>query len=157
MSQTPAPIPPGYEAPTPSLVIRGAAKAIEFYKELFGATEIVRMNYPDSDRVMHAELKFGKGTIMLGDESPQFGALAPQPGPGQPPFSLMVYAPDVDAVFAKATGLGVRVVMPPADMFWGDRFCKFVDPFGHCWGVATHVRDVPPEEMEKAALAFMNP
>ena len=143
------PIPDGYDSLIPSLVVRDASKAIEFYKDVFGATELMRMNHPDSPKIAHAEIKIRNHVLMLGDENPQMGALAPQ-GTTAPSTSVMVYVTDVDATFNKAVGKGAKPVMPPMDMFWGDRYGKFVDPFGHQWGVATHTRDVTPEECAQA-------
>jgi PhnB protein len=143
-------IPDQYDSLIPSLIVRDAAKAIEFYKAVFGATELMRMTFPGSAKVAHAELKIRDSVMMLGDECPEMGALAPQPDAGSPPSSVMIYMTDVDSVYKKAVTLGAKGTMPPMDMFWGDRYAKFVDPFGHQWGVATHTRDVSPEECAKA-------
>jgi len=147
-------IPDGYDALIPSLIVRDAAKAIDFYKEVLGATEMMRMNYPQSNKIAHAEIKIRDHMLMLGDENPQMGAVAPQPSGGPPPASVMVYVSDVDATFNKALAKGAKSMMPPMDMFWGDRYGKFVDPFGHLWGVATHKKDVSPEEMAKGAAEW---
>jgi uncharacterized glyoxalase superfamily protein PhnB len=144
-------IPDGYEGLIPSKIVRDAAKAIEFYKDVFGATELMRMTHPGSPKIMHAEIKIRNTVLMLGDENPQMGAFAPQPDSKMPANSIMIYVSDVDSVFSKALAKGATSTMPPMDMFWGDRYGKFVDPFGHHWGVATHVRDVTPEECAKAA------
>jgi PhnB protein len=144
------PIPEGFEGLIPSLVVNGADRAIEYYKKVFGATELMRMNYPDGSKVAHAELKIADHVLMLGDECPGMGPRAPQPGSEPLPCSIMIYVPNVDQIYNRALSLGGRSVMPPADMFWGDRFGKFIDPFGHQWGVATHTRDVSPEECAKA-------
>jgi len=144
------PIPDGYDSLIPSLCVRDASKAIEFYKDVFGATELSRMNYPDSPKIAHAEIKIRNHVLMLGDENAQMGVLAPQAGAAAPPASVMVYVTDVDATFNKAVGKGAKPVMPPMDMFWGDRYGKFLDPFGHQWGVATHKRDVSAEECAAA-------
>ena len=143
-------IPDGYDALIPSKVVRDAAKAIEFYKDVFGATELARMNYPDSPKIAHAEIKIRSHVLMLGDENPQMGAFAPQPDDKMPSSSVMIYVTDVDAVIAKALAKGAKSMMPIMDMFWGDRYGKFLDPFGHLWGVATHKKDVTPEECAKA-------
>jgi len=143
------PIPDDYDALIPSFVVRDAAKAIEFYKDVLGATELMRMPYPDGTKIAHAELKIRGHVLMLGDESPQMGALAPQPNAGSPPSSVMLYVEDVDALFQKAVSKGSKPVMAPMDMFWGDRYGKFLDPFGHLWGVATHTKDVSHEEISK--------
>src|SRR2546421_2992539 len=148
------PIPDGYDALIPSVIVRDAAKAIEFYKDVFGATELMRMNQADGSKIAHAELKIRNSVMMIGDECPQMGALAPQPNAGPPPRSVMIYVPDVDGTYNKAISLGSKSVMPPMDMFWGDRFGKFIDPFGHQWGVATHKQDVTPEECAKAAAEW---
>lgn len=146
-------IPDGYDALIPSVIVRDAAKAIEFYKEVLGAVELMRMPYPDSPKIAHAELKIRNHVLMLGDENPQMGAMAPPPG-ASPSSSIMIYVPDVDAIFNKAVSKGAKPVMPPMDMFWGDRYGKFVDPFGHLWGIATHKKDVSPEEMAQGAAAW---
>ena len=149
-------IPDGYDALIPYLVVRGAVKAIDWYKEVFGATEHLRMPYPEKpDMLMHAEIQIRGHYLMLGDENPQFNCLSPLSLNGPSPASVMIYVPDVDATFAKAQAAGAKVVMPPADMFWGDRYGKFSDPFGHQWAVATHTRDLSPEEIAQgAAEAF---
>lgn len=147
---TTQPIPPVYDALIPSFVVRDAVKAIEFYKELFGATELMRMNYPNSEKVAHAELKIRNHVLMLGDENAQMRVFAPQTSATTPPSAVMIYVNDVDATFSKAVKLGAKPVMPVMDMFWGDRYGKFIDPFGHQWGVATHTRDVSEAEMTKA-------
>jgi uncharacterized glyoxalase superfamily protein PhnB len=144
------PIPDGYDSLIPSIVVRDAAKAIEFYKSTFGAVELMRMPYPDGSKIAHAELKIRNSVMMLGDECPSMGGLAPQAGAGLPATSVMLYVPDVDATYNKGISLGAKSVMPPMDMFWGDRYAKFIDPFGHQWGLATHTRDVSPEECAKA-------
>jgi PhnB protein len=141
------PIPDGYDSLIPYLVVRNAAKAIDFYKELFGATEKERMTYPDSPRIMHAEIKIRDHVLMLSDENPECGALSPLSFNGSPPASVFLYVKDADAVFEKAVKLGAKGVMSPEDMFWGDRYGRFVDPFGHHWSVATHKRDVSHADM----------
>lgn len=146
-------IPDGYDALIPYLVVRGAAKAIDFYKELFGATELLRMPYPDSSMLMHAEIKIRDHVLMLGDENPECKSLSPLSLNGPSPVSIMIYVQDVDALFKKAASMGAKVVMPPEDMFWGDRFGKLLDPFGHTWAVATHKKDMTPEEMQRGAAA----
>ncbi len=143
-------IPDGYDALIPSRVVRDAAKAIDFYTEVFGATEVMRMNYPDSSKIAHAEIKIRNHVLMLGDENPQMGAFAPELDGKMPSASVMIYVTDVDAVINKALANGAKSMMPVMDMFWGDRYGKFIDPFGHLWGVATHTKDVTPEECAKA-------
>ena len=144
------PVPEGYHTVTPYLCIRGAAKALDFYARAFGAKEKVRMPGPDG-KVMHAEILIGDSLVMLGDESPQAKSPAAF---GGTPVSIMLYVPDVDAVFKKATAAGAKADAPPSDMFWGDRYGKLTDPFGHSWGIATHVEDVTPEEMKKRMAAM---
>ncbi len=144
------PVPEGYHTVTPYLCIRGAAKALDFYARAFGAKEKVRMPGPDG-KVMHAEILIGDSLVMLGDENPQ--AKSPS-ALGGTPVSIMLYVPDVDAVFKRATAAGAKTETPPADMFWGDRYGKLIDPFGHSWGIATHVEDVTPEEMKKRMAAM---
>jgi PhnB protein len=148
---TTKPIPDGYDSLIPSIVVGDAAKAIAFYKEVFGATERMRMNTPDGQKIAHAELQIRSAVLMLCDECPQMDALAPPVGGPKPASSIMVYVADVDAVYSKALASGAQSLMPVTDMFWGDRFGKFVDPFGHVWGVATHTRDVTPQECAEAA------
>ena len=143
-------IPDGFDALIPSKVVRDAAKAIEFYKEVFGATEVMRMNYPDSPKIAHAEIKIRNHVLMLGDENPQMGAFAPPLDGKMPSSSVMIYVADVDAVINKAVANGAKSMMPVMDMFWGDRYGKVEDPFGHQWSIGTHVKDVTPEEMQKA-------
>jgi PhnB protein len=145
-------VPEGYQTITPSITCRGAAKAIDFYKKAFGAEEISRMGAPDGS-IMHAELKIGNSRFMLNDEMPGMAA-APNPG-ATPSSSLFLYVSDVDSVFNQAVSSGAKVNMPVQDMFWGDRYGKVTDPFGHHWGLATHVEDVAPEEMERRSKAFM--
>jgi len=148
------PIPDGYRTVTPYLTVRNAADAIEFYTRAFGAQEVERMSGPDNKSIMHAELKIGDSIVMLSDEFPQGGTRAPQ-SLGGSTGSLFLYVPDVDAAFKRALDAGATVAMPLADMFWGDRFGKVSDPFGHVWGLATHKEDVTPEEMKKRGQAFM--
>jgi uncharacterized glyoxalase superfamily protein PhnB len=146
------PVPDGYHTVTPYLTVREAAKAIAFYAKAFGAEELFRMPGPGGV-VMHAELKIGDSIVMLGEESPQMGTSAP-PTIGGSPVSLMVYLNDVDASFARAAQAGCTVQMPPTDMFWGDRYGKLQDPFGHHWSLATHKEDVSPEDMAKRMAAM---
>lgn len=147
------PIPEGYHSITPYLAVRGAAEAIEFYRRAFGAQEIMRMAAPDG-AIGHAEMRIGDSMFMLGEAMPERGAHAPQDfSPAGSPVSLFVYTEDVDALFARAVEAGARVDTPLENMFWGDRFGKLVDPFGHRWSLATHVEDVTPEEMERRMAA----
>ncbi len=146
MSNAVNPIPKGYHSITPQLTCRDAARAIDFYKSVLGATEIMRMPGPDG-KVMHAELQIGDSRLMVNDEFPGM-AVAPN-SPAVHSSSLFIYTEDVDAVFDRAVEAGARVDMALDNMFWGDRYGKFTDPFGHQWGVATHVEDVTPEEMQR--------
>ncbi|HOL69921.1 MAG TPA: VOC family protein [Bryobacteraceae bacterium] len=146
-----AKIPEGYHTITPALVVREAAKAIDFYRRAFGAVEAFRLDAPGG-KVAHAELQIGDSKFMLGEESPGC-ATSPQTLGGSP-VSLFLYVPDVDASFKQAVDAGAKAEQPPADMFWGDRVAKVTDPFGHTWAMATHVKDVTPEEMKKAAEAM---
>ncbi len=147
------PVPDGYHTVQAYLAVRGAAKALEFYGRAFGAEELYRMPGPGG-RIMHSEIRVGDSVVMVGDEAPERGAPSPA-ALGGSPVSLMLYVDDVDAWFARATTAGCTAQMPPTDMFWGDRFCKLQDPFGHLWGIATHKEDVPPEEMAKRAKEAM--
>ena len=142
------PIPEGSHTVTAALVVRGARKAIDFYKTAFGAQELSVAAGPDGNSVMHAELKIGDTKIYLGDESPEMGAVSPQTLGGSP-VSLNIYTEDCDAMFKRAVSAGATVKMPLADQFWGDRYGKITDPFGHEWGIATHKEDVSPTEMGK--------
>jgi len=140
-------VPAGYHTVTPYLVCRNAAAAIDFYKKAFGAKEKLRMPAPDGS-LMHAEIIVGDSHIMLGDENPQSGAKSPQAFGGSP-VTVFLYVKDVDALFAKATDAAATETMPLMDMFWGDRYGKLKDPFGHEWSAATHIEDVSPREMAK--------
>lgn len=147
------PIPDGYTAVTPYLTVKGAAEAIEFYKKAFGAEELMRMPMPGG-RIAHAEIKIGGAVIMLSDESEEWKAFSPQTV-GDSSVTIMLYVPDVDATVKRAVEAGATLTMPVADQFYGDRSGALKDPFGHKWYVATHVEDVPPDEMERrAAKAF---
>jgi len=142
-------IPKGYNSVTPYLVIKGAAKAIEYYKKVFGATEIMRLPGP-GDRIGHAELKIGGSHIMLADEFPEMGHNGP-PASGNSSVSVLVYVEDVDSTVQRAVADGAKILKPVEDQFYGDRSGFIQDPFGHRWGVATHKEDVSPEEMEERA------
>jgi len=141
-------IPEGMHSITPHLVCAGAAKALDFYQQAFGATEVGRMPGPDG-RLMHAAMKIGDSTVMLADEMPEWGSLGPKALKGSP-VTIHIYVEDVDALVARAVKAGAKVTMPVEEQFWGDRYGKLEDPFGHHWSVATHVRDVTPEEMKRA-------
>src|SRR5881396_3187820 len=142
------PIPNGMRSLTPHLVCAGAADAIEFYKKAFNAVEVARLPGPGG-KLMHAAVRIGDSTLMLVDENPQWGLLGPIALKGSP-VTVHLYVDDVDGVVAKAVAAGARITMPIADMFWGDRYGQLEDPFGHRWSVGTHVRDVSPQEMQKA-------
>ncbi len=145
-------IPEGYHSISPSLTCKNAASAIDFYKSVFGATEIMRMPGPDG-KIMHAELKIGDSIIFINDEFP---GMAAAPAPGVTPSTyLFLYTEDVDSVYNLAVSMGSKVMMPLDNMFWGDRYGKVMDPFGHVWGVAQHVEDVAPDEMKRRQDAAM--
>ncbi len=146
------PVPEGYHTLTPHLVVRNAAKAIDFYVKALGAEEMFRMPGPGG-AIMHAELKIGDSIVMLGEEAPDRGSLSPQ-AIGGSPVTLMLYVKDVDASFARAAKADCTVLMPPTDMFWGDRYGQLQDPFGHRWAMATHVEDVSPDELAKRMAAM---
>ncbi|HJY85305.1 MAG TPA: VOC family protein [Candidatus Acidoferrales bacterium] len=145
------PIPEGYHTATPYLIIKNAARAIDFYKKAFGAAERMRMADP-SGKVMHAEIQIGDSRIMIADEFPEMGARSPE-SLGGSPVSIFLYVEDVDALAKQATSAGAKVLMPVQDQFWGDRYGKLTDPFGHVWDIATHKEDVAPEEIHKRAAA----
>lgn len=146
-------IPAGYHALTPYLVFKNAGAAMDFYKKAFGAKETVRMNAPDGS-IMHAEMRIGDSSFMMGEEFPSMNVKSPETLGGTP-AGLMWYTPDVDKAFARAVAAGATAEQPPTDMFWGDRYAKLVDPFGHRWSIATHVEDVPPKEMDRRAREAM--
>ena len=141
-------IPQGYTSVTPYLIVKDAGKAIEYYKKVFGATELFRMDAPNG-KVGHAELQIGNARIMLADENPSMGqGHASAATIGASPVSLYLYLPDVDRVVDRAVAEGAKILKPVQDQFYGDRSGFIQDPFGHLWGVATHVEDVSPQEME---------
>jgi PhnB protein len=148
------PIPDGYHSVTPYLIIRGAARALEFYKQAFAATELMRLQGPDG-RVGHAEIRIGDSVVMMADEHPEIGARSPE-SIGGSPITIALYVPEVDAVIARAVAAGAKIVRPIQDQFYGDRSGTIIDPFGHTWTVATHTEDVPPEEIQRR-LAAMAP
>ena len=146
-------IPEGYHSITPYLAIRDAAKAITFYQEAFGATQMFRMDGPDG-KVGHAELRIGDSVLMLSDENPQGGCASPSSLNGTT-VTIFLYVEDVDATFNQAVKAGAKVAMPVADMFWGDRHGQLIDPFGHRWSIATRKEDLTPQEVaERAQKAF---
>ena len=146
------PIPDGYHSVTPYLTVRGAARAIDFYKRAFGAKELMRMPGADGKNVMHAELKIGDSIIFLSDEMPGGSTRSPESLGGASGYQYL-YVKDVDATFKRAVDAGARVLMPVADMFWGDRFGRLADPFGHEWGLSTHKEDLTPDEIARRAKA----
>jgi uncharacterized glyoxalase superfamily protein PhnB len=149
------PIPQGHEGLLPHLVFDNAAAAIEFYKNAFGAEEGCRMASPDGSKVMHAEMTIGGSPFYLADDFPEYcGGKARNPkATGVSSVTIHQYVLDCDAAIAKAEKAGATVIMPATDMFWGDRYGKVTDPFGHEWSFATHIADPTPEEMEEAAKA----
>ena len=147
------PIPEGYHTITPVLTVRDGAQMIEFYKRAFGAQERMRFPGPDGKTIMHAEMRVGDSIFMLSDEQPGMGCRAPV-SVGGTPVSQFMYVPDVDSAFKRAVDAGAKVVMPVSNMFWGDRFGQVDDPSGHRWGLATHVEDVSPEEMNRRQKEF---
>jgi uncharacterized glyoxalase superfamily protein PhnB len=152
-------VPPGFHTLTPHLVVRDADRAIEFYQKAFGAEllgDVARM--PDG-KVMHAMLRIGDSFLMLNDEMPEFGSLSPLSAGGSP-VTIHIYTENVDSDFARATAAGAQVKMPLMDQFWGDRYGTVTDPFGHRWSLASHIKDLSQEEMErgmKEAIAKMPP
>ncbi len=147
------PIPKGYHTVTPSLVVRGAADAIEFYKKALGAEELARMPSPDG-KITHSELKIGDSIIFISDEFPNMGVSKSPQTLGGCSNTLHLYVPDVDASFKQAIDAGGKVTMAVSDMFWGDRFGSFIDPFGHHWGILTHKEDLSAEEVNRRAEDF---
>jgi PhnB protein len=145
-----SPIPKRLHTVTPEIFVHNASQAIEFYKKAFGAKEKYRMYRPDGKTIGHDEIKIGDSMIMLADEMPQAKMLSPQ-SVGGTPFQLYMYVKDVDKVFNQAVKAGATVTEPVMDIFYGDRTGQLMDPFGHLWGLATHIRDIPPKEMKKAA------
>jgi uncharacterized glyoxalase superfamily protein PhnB len=148
-------IPVGHHTITPHLVVKGAAEAIEFYTRAFGAEELFRMPMPCKEgdlKIGHAELKLGDSRLFLADEFPEYGSH----GPGSSsPVTIHLYVNDANATFARAVQAGATVAMPLADMFWGDRYGKVVDPYGHHWAIAEHIEDLTPDQMEeRKAAAF---
>jgi PhnB protein len=153
MSPSVKPIPEGYPRVSPYLCVDGAANAIDFYTQVLGATERMRMPMPDG-KVGHAELQIGDSVVMLADEFPEMGIVGPKKIGGTP-VTLGVYVEDVDKTFATAVKAGAKELRPVEDQFYGDRSGQFEDPFGHRWSISTHVEDVAPEEMGKRAAEAM--
>jgi PhnB protein len=148
------PIPKGYHVITPTIVVRGAANAIEFYKKAFGAKELSRMDGPGG-KLLHAEIKIGDSIVMLSDEFPEMGSRSPE-SLGGIASSLMIYAKDADAVFNQSLAAGAKVSMPLSDMFWGDRYGRVRDPFGHDWQIATRKENLTPREVARRSAAAMS-
>lgn len=150
------PVPDGYHCVTPYLIVEDAAAAIDFYQRAFGAEELYRLPMKDAagnDRIGHAEIRIGDSNLMLSDEWPDMQALGPR-ARGGTTVSFMIYRDDVDRAYQQALDAGARADKPIRDEFWGDRMGSVIDPFGHKWALATHVEDVPPEEMERRMAAW---
>ncbi len=147
------PIPEGFHTVTPGLVVRDAAKAIEFYKKALGAQELMRMPGPDG-KIMHAELKIGDSVVFIADENSHMGTIKSPQTLGGCTGILNVYVPNVDELFKQAIAAGGKESMAVADQFWGDRYGSLIDPFGYSWGVATHKEDLSPKEMGERAQEF---
>ena len=145
-------IPHGFSSVTPHIVVKGCSDAIEFYKNALSATEIYQSHTPDG-KVMHAMIQIGNSIVMLGDEFPDMGLVGPATLGGTP-FALHIYTEDADKLYKQAVDAGAIPVMPVTDMFWGDRYGQIQDPFGHRWAIATHTKDVSPQEMQEAAKKF---
>src|SRR5436190_1859723 len=145
-------VPEGHHTVTPHLTVRGAARAIDFYRRAFGAEEVMRMPSRDGTKLMHAHLRIGDSAILLNDEFPEMGGRSPE-ALGGTPTTIHLYVSDADQVFARAVAAGAQVRMPLQDMFWGDRYGQIVDPFGHVWAIATHKEDLTPEEIARRAAA----
>jgi PhnB protein len=154
MAKNVKPVPEGYHTVTPYLVVSDAKRALEFYKKAFGAETKASMPAPDG-RVMHAEIKIGNSMLFLADEFPEFSPDTKSPqSTGSVTGTIFLYVPDADAVFKRAVDAGAKVNMPLSDMFWGDRFGKVIDPFGHHWGIATHKEELTGEEIEKRRIEW---
>lgn len=143
------PVPDGLHTVTPHLTCAGAADAIDFYKRAFSATEIMRI-YARDGNILHASIRIGDSTVLINDEFAAYGNLGPTALKGTP-VTLHLAVPDVDGFVARAVDSGAKLLMPVTDMFWGDRYGQVQDPFGHRWSVATHIRDMSPEELQEAA------
>jgi len=154
MSQSPVkPIPEGMASVTPHLTVEGAADAIEFYKKAFDAREMARLPGPGG-KLMHAQIMIGDSHVMLADDFPDYGGFGPKHLKGSP-VTIHLYVADADAVFNRAVAAGATVRMPIADMFWGDRYGVITDPFGHHWSIATHIRDMTPDEIQNEMMKGM--
>lgn len=148
------PIPEGMHSVIPHLIVKGAAEAIDFYKKAFGAKEVMRMPGPDGKGIMHAEIKIGDSMIFMAEEYPDMGCRSPK-ALGGSPVTIHLYVENVDSVYNQAVAAGAKATMPLMNMFWGDRYGKVTDPFGHEWSLAQHVEDVPPQELGPRAAAAM--
>jgi PhnB protein len=153
MSENVRPIPEGMHTVTPHLVCDGAADALAFYAQAFGAVEQGRMEGPGG-KIMHAQMTIGDSHIMLADAFPEYGSRGPLALQGTP-VVIHLYVPNADATWEQALAAGAKPVMPLSDMFWGDRYGQVVDPFGHRWSIATHQRDMTPEQMQQAMQEAM--
>jgi len=152
MKASTQPVPPGFHTVTPTITVRNGAQAIEFYKKALGAEERMRMAGPDG-KISHAELKIGDSIIFLTEENPAMGCKSPQTLGGTS-GGFYLYVEDVDRAFQRAVDAGGKVTMPVTDMFWGDRFGSFVDPYGQTWSLSTHTQDMTEQETEEGAKAF---
>ena len=148
-----SPVPDGFHSVTAYLIVKEAASALEFYKQAFGATEIMRLDGPGGS-IAHAEFRIGDSPVMMAGEHPQMGALSPE-SVGGTPVTMCVYTEDVDAVFQQALDAGAEQIRPVQDQFYGDRSGTLKDPFGHQWTIATHIEDVPEEEMQRRMEQMM--
>lgn len=146
------PMPAGMHTVTPHIICAGAAEAIEFYKKAFGAQEMFRLPGPDG-KLMHGSIRIGNSAVMLAEENEKHGIFGPKHLKGSPVI-IHLYVEDADAFVARAAEAGANVTMPVAEMFWGDRYGRLQDPFGHMWSVSTHVRDVTPDEMKQAVQSM---
>lgn len=149
-----SPIPPGFNSVSSYIVVPNAKEALEFYGKAFGAETVLRIPGPDGNSTMHAEMRIGNSIVMMSDEKPQWNAKSPKTLGGTP-ASQHLYVEDVDALFQRAVAAGCTVVMPVSPTFWGDRFAKVEDPYGHGWSMATHVEDVPESELAERARKWM--
>ena len=147
-------VPTGFHTVTPTIVVNDAAKAIEFYKKAFGAQEISRFLGPDGKTIMHAEIRIGDSPVMLSDEMPDMNVRSPKAYNGPPPARLWLYLDNVDAAWKRALDAGAQERMALSDQFWGDRMGQLEDPYGHLWSMAQRVREMTPQEMDKAGKEF---
>jgi uncharacterized glyoxalase superfamily protein PhnB len=154
MNKPVKPVPEDFRTITPHLVVRGVARAVEFYRQAFGAQELYRNLGPDGVSVMHSELLLGDSRFFVNDEFPDHGVLAPDAERGTG-VTLHLYVPDVDAFHARAVAAGVEILLPLDNYFWGDRYFILKDPFGHRWSVASRIEDLSPEQVHERAKAFV--